>query len=106
MHPALVAVSTANLQPLSLGAANFGTVTKKNLIFLCCCGARLVKYWSNRRPDADVSWAQCSGQSMSGISRSGVSGMLVVFPSTHFLQTITPRKLQITQMKVPHSAHG
>jgi hypothetical protein len=44
---------------------------------------------------------------MRGISRDGVSaGFAGSFTAEHVRQSTTPRKLQMTQMKVPHEAHG
>jgi hypothetical protein len=104
MNPALIGVGAANAEPLSIRAENLRAMSKEKLRFLCRRSPRLAKHRRNGPVRADVSWTQCSGQSINGISRPGLAGTSRLL--SHFLHFTTPRKLHITQMKVPQSVHG
>jgi hypothetical protein len=82
-------------------------VAEENLSFLGARSFRLTEHRANGSADANLTRTQCSGQSISGISRDGVVGASGCFnASEHFRHRTMPLKLHITQMKVPHPAHG
>jgi hypothetical protein len=106
VHPSFVAIAAANPQPLPFGCPHFGAVTVEDLGFLNARCPRIVENGGDRRANADNSWTQSSGQSMSGISHAegGASGSRAL--SVHLRHFTIPRKLHITQMKVPQVAQG
>jgi hypothetical protein len=105
VQPAFITIGSPHSEPSAFSPDYLGTMAVQQLGLLCSVCARLAEYRREGSLSGDLS--QCSGQSMRGISYTGVGDGSGNFePPEHFRQRTTPRKLQMTQIKVPHAEHG
>ena len=105
VQPAFITIGSPHSEPSAFSPDYLGTMAVKQLGLLGSVCARLAEYRREGSLSGDLS--QCSGQSMRGISYTGVGDGSGNFePPEHFRQRTTPRKLQMTQIKVPHAEHG
>jgi hypothetical protein len=102
MNPAAISVSAFNVQPQAVSLDDQRDVAVKELRYLGRSYVRLTQHRRDSGDGRDV-LAQCSGQLIG--AGGGVNGGSGRF-ATQVLHSVTPRKLQMTQMKVPQSVQG
>jgi hypothetical protein len=103
MNPPGVLVRALHVKPESLPLDHLRDVPVKQLRNLGRSYIGLAQHWGNRRDGCDA-LGQCSGQSIF-VEELGIRGGSGRF-ARHVLHSVTPRKLQMMQTKVPQSAHG
>jgi hypothetical protein len=103
MNPPGVFVRALHVKPESLPLDHLRDVPVKQLRNLSRSYIGLAQHWCDRRDGCDA-LGQCSGQSIF-VELLGISGGSGRF-AAHALHSVTPRKLQMMQTKVPQSAHG
>jgi hypothetical protein len=105
VQPAFVTIHSAHPEPPALGANHVSAMAVQQLRLLRGVCARLAK--NRREGGSSDDLFQCSGQSMRGMSYTvDGEGSGSFDPPEHFRHCTTPRKLQMTQMNVPHDEHG
>jgi hypothetical protein len=103
MNPPGVLVRALHVKPESLPLDHLRDVPVKQLRNLGRSYIGLAQHWCDRRDGCDA-LGQCSGQSIF-VEVLGIIGGSGRF-ARHVLHSVTPRKLQMMQTKVPQSAHG